>query len=178
MSERSLADRLSGADVETLREMMREAEAYLNAQLTAAIGADQRAYTFAGFGSAAAVVLVGAAYGIASARSPDIPMAILATVVAGFLIAGAMLAIHSARSVDFEYSGNQPGHWVEDVEERKSLQRSLAEQCEHYDLMIGKNTKTISDNSRVFQRSTYIAQIGLGVGAAGFVLWLAARLFC
>jgi hypothetical protein len=43
------------------------------------------------------------------------------------------MAVTSARSVDFEFSGNQPCSWIVDIEAGKALAFALAEQCAHYD---------------------------------------------
>lgn len=84
-----------------LQEVLREAESYLEAQLTSAIAADHRAYTFAGAVSAASVILVGTAYSLVTSQPPNSLLAFTAWAVAVSLFVAAWMAIISARSVSF-----------------------------------------------------------------------------
>lgn len=167
MSERPLSEQLSRADLSTLQEMMRLAEVHLEAQRQTAIAADQRAYTFAGFSSATATILVGAAYALGSQTE----LGKVATVVAFFLVAACGIAIWSARSVGFEFAGSQPGVWLEDIKSRTSLERSLAEQLEHYDGMIAANRRVMDSNSRYFSAATLLGFGAVVYGACAFARW-------
>jgi len=53
----SLSSRLEKADEDTLKEILREAESRLDAQLTMALASDMRAITFLGFMLAAVAVI-------------------------------------------------------------------------------------------------------------------------
>jgi hypothetical protein len=168
MSDRPLAERLQIAEPAMLQEILREAEAYLAAQMAAGTAADQRAYTFAGMMLAISAALVGASYSLAQANPW---VSILAIVLASILTVSVGFAFHSARAVDFEFAGNQPSHWVDDVEAGISLLHALAEQCEHYDVMIRANTKTLRDNARWFERAV---RLSYGVGVVGAVAFFLA----
>ncbi len=171
MSDKPLAERLQAADKDTLHEIMRETEAYLSAQLTAAIGADQRAYTFAGMITAATVLLVGAAYALRTGELQHLWLSNLALLVATALFVSAWMAVISARSVDFEFPGNQACNWIDEIEEGKSLLHSLAEQCAHYDGMATTNTGTMTRNSSIFNWAVNIALGSVGLGGLAFVWW-------
>lgn len=175
MTDIPLSKRLAVAKIETLNEIMREAEAYLNSQWSAAVAADQRAYTFSGFCSAAAVVLVGGSYSLVTAARPDILMATVSALVAATLLWAAWQAVRSAGPIGFEYVGNQPSNWADDVEAGMTLTAALAEQCQHYDEMITENTTVLRENARKFQTGSQTALIGLIFGAATFSVWLASK---
>lgn len=176
MIEIPLAERLQVADSETLQEILRESEVYLSAQLSAAIAADERAYTFAGTITAASVLLIGGSYALATASKPSMLLVYISIAVAAALFVAAWMAVMSARSVDFEFAGNQASKWVEDIESQKPFLHSLAEQCEHYDGMATSNRKTMADNSRLFNRAVNVALGGVGCGGLGFMWWLASHL--
>lgn len=176
MSNLPLAQRLQTADSDTLKELMRETEAYLDAQLSSAIAADQRAYTFAGTVTAASVLLVGAAYALATAPEPNKWLAYLSMAVASCLFIAAWMAVMSARSVDFEFCGNQPSSWIADIEAGTPLLHALAEQCAHYDEMATANRNTMNTNSWLFNWAVNVALGGVGVGGLAFMFWAWATL--
>lgn len=172
MDSESLASKLQPANEDTLKEILRQAEAHLDTQLTAAIAADQRAYTFAGLATAAAIVLIGGAYSLATTPVPNALLASVATVVAATLVGCAWSAVHSARSIDFGYSGSQPANWDEDIACSKPLAHSLAEKCEHYNELIDQNREAMSANSSLFNKSTELALKALFLGGVAFTAWL------
>ncbi len=172
MAQKPLSRSLKNLAIPMLTEIRREAELYLSAQLTAAIAADQRAYAFAGTVTAGAVVLVGASYATATSTPPSVFLSVTATLVAGALFVSALVAVLSARSIDFEFCGNQPKNWSEDAEKKISFKVAIAEQCEHYDEMIACNSIVMQKNSQFFNRAVYIALVGLGMGGVAFLFWL------
>lgn len=130
--------------------------------------ADQRAYTFAGMMLAISAALVGASYTLAQANPW---VSVLAIFLAFTLATSVGFAFYSARAVDFEFAGNQPGHWAEDVAAGVSLPHALAEQCAHYDEMIQSNTRTLRDNARWF---SWAVRLSYGAGIAGGLTFLIA----
>jgi hypothetical protein len=92
--------------------------------------------------------------------------------VAVALFVASWIAVVSARSVDFDFSGSRPGKWGPDILERKAFTVSLAEQCEHYDTQITTNRKTMDSNSTMFNRATNIALGGVGAGAIAYLYWV------
>ena len=172
MPDLSLADRLKSADTATLQEILREAEVHLSAQLSAAVAADQRAYTFAGTVTAASVLLVSAAYVLMTGDVSNKILGWSSVGVAVSLFAASWMAVISARSVDFEFAGNQPGNWADDIDGGKPFNQALAEQCAHYDLMIISNRRTMEGNSRLFNRAVNAALTAVGVGGLVLVAWI------
>lgn len=176
MVDAPLSERLKSAEASTLSEILREAEVHLAAQLTSAIAADQRAYTFAGTVTAASVLLIGAAYALVTAPKPNIMLAYLTVGVAVCLFISAWLAVMSARSVEFAFAGNQPCQWIEDIESGKTLIHALAEQCAHYDEMVTANRTTMDGNGQLFNWAVNIALGGVGLGGIYFLWWMAKTL--
>ncbi|TGR33015.1 MULTISPECIES: hypothetical protein [unclassified Mesorhizobium] len=172
MTDDSLALKLRPASEDTLTELIRQAEAHLDTQLTAAIAADQRAYTFAGLAAASGIVLIGGAYNLATSSQPNILLASVATAVAATLVGCAWSAVHSARSIEFGYSGSQPSDWDEDVACSKPWAHSLAEKCEHYNDLINANRRAMNANSQLFNSATELALKSLLLGGVAFTAWL------
>ena len=176
MTKSSLADQLESTDMETLREIIRNSESYLSAQLTSAIAADQRALAMSGYLSAAVVVLVGGAAGLALASEPNYLLSAVTFCTAAILFLALNLAIKSARPSNFEFPGNIASSWSQDIAEGKPLSRSLAEQCEHYDGMALANNELMQKNAKSLGYATRTAFYGLCAGGLGFgavVFWFA-----
>ncbi|RWE84211.1 MAG: hypothetical protein EOS63_03565 [Mesorhizobium sp.] len=172
-----LSNQLRLADTSMLQEILREAEAYLGAQLTSAIAADQRAYTFSGTVGAVSILLVGASYTLATLAVPNSLLSLTSLLAAGALFVAAWMAVMSASSIDFEFSGNQPGHWGDDIERGIEMRDALAEQCDHYESMITANTAAMAKNASLFNSAVNIALAAIGIGGLLFSYWLARHLF-
>ncbi len=176
MDDPDIASSLAGADQETLEEILREAEAFLGAQLSAAIAADQRALTFSGFLAASIVVLVGATATFALA-SPSREVFAMASMIVAMAFTGSLyFAIRSAMPARFEFAGNLPGSWVADVLEKKTLVTSLAEQCANYDEKINDNANDMEENALLMRDAVEIAFGATVVGSLLFLYGLAAVL--
>ncbi|MCJ2023382.1 hypothetical protein [Methylobacterium sp. J-067] len=138
-----LADRLAEAKIDTLKEIIRNAESFLSGQLTSGLASNQRALTLTSVLAAATVVLGGATATLLVGATPNPPLAaICGLVTAGFLVSMG-LAISAAKPADWYLAGNTPASWVEDVELGKILERSLAEQASWYADMIADNHATM-----------------------------------
>ncbi|WP_287202136.1 hypothetical protein, partial [Mesorhizobium sp.] len=99
-------------------------------------------------------------------------LAFSAWFVAVSLFVAAWMAVMSARSVSFEFVGNQPSNWATDIENGKSFAHAIAEQCAHYDGMIAQNTLLMDRNSKVFNGAVNLALVGIGAGGIAFLLWI------
>ncbi|AZO04338.1 hypothetical protein [Mesorhizobium sp. M2A.F.Ca.ET.043.02.1.1] len=173
MTNAASSNPLSAADSVTLTEILRQAELHLQAQLSAAIAADQRAYTFAGLNVATSVLLMGGSYSLATQQhDPNLFIGAVAFFVAVGLFVAAWVAVMSARSVDFEFAGSQPGVWSQDLADRKPLQVSLAEQCQNYDDAIAANRATMANNSWMFNAAVNVALGSVGLGAISYLYWV------
>jgi hypothetical protein len=152
---KTLAATLAKAkDVAVLRESIRLAEAFLGAQLQAALAADSRAMTLAAVLAAIIGGFLGGTATIVAAAEIKLGwhlVSILAFTV--FLAVALALAVHAARPTFFDYPGNNPKFFIDDVERDKSLTIILAEQAAFYALNIDRNNDCIDQNHRSLRRS-------------------------
>ena len=156
------------ANAEMLAEVIRQAEARLDAQLTAALGADQRAMTFAGLLLAGVGALLGGAFGMSSTThilGPVIAVALIMTVAFA-------LAVWSAQPTAWEYVGNVPSEWLADIASNKPLHQGRAEMAEYYDQMIATNEAAIGRAARLMKWSIRTAMLGLIIGILGAAIFL------
>lgn len=154
----------ASATDDVLDEIVRQAEARLDAQLTSAIAADQRAMTFAGLLFAGAAAL--GAFAPSSAANSDSIALLLVGI--GLAIGGAF-ATASARPAAWEYVGNVPSGWLGDIQSGKSLKDSKAEMAAFYDEMIAVNETSIGSAGRFMRTAMRIAFVSVGGGVL-FVL--------
>lgn len=104
---------LMRADLKMLAEIVREAESFIAAQLQSGIAADQSAVTFAGvLAAGTAALLAGQLALFDQGASAAIWVLGLVIVAFGVAIIHAFLA---CRPVDFNYPGNNPKFWKEDI---------------------------------------------------------------
>lgn len=163
MAQKDIAGVLKTAEASVLNEILREAEARLGAQLSAAIAADQRAMTFLGFLLTLVAFLVGASIAAATANTPAPSIAILAAFgAAGFMVAG-LFAYGATRPIDFEFVGNDPESWLTDVKEKTSLHDALAEQSAHYDGMLKANRAAMAASSKALRTASIVAGLTVAV---------------
>jgi hypothetical protein len=144
-----------------LEEIIREAEARLEAQLTAAVAADQRAMTFAGLMLAAAGAMIGAALG----ASPDGPLTASVFVTALGLFISAVLAVLAARPVVWNFVGNTPASWLKGLNEDTSLKVSLAQMADFY-------AEMIEENETAFSGAAFWIRLSMGSALASLLLGL------
>ncbi|WP_426313842.1 hypothetical protein ACN9MF_20220 [Methylobacterium fujisawaense] len=166
-----LADRLAGAQIDTLKEVVRNAESFLGGQLTSGLASNQRAMTLTSVLAAATIVLGGAAASLLVGATPNPPLGLICAVVASGFLAAMALAISAAKPADWYLSGNTPAGWVEDVEASKPLERSLAEQAAWYADMISDNHSTMEAADRKIIAALRLAWASLVAGALMCVLF-------
>lgn len=167
---------LSKSTPETTREIVREAEIYLQGQLTLATSADQRASVMASvFTAAGAAIVAGLITLFSSKTATDFGPVFAGGVVAATLfLAGAGLCVWATLPVAFDLPGNQPEAWEEDVKAGKPLDDSLAEQAEHYQGKIEDNRKALKRNAGRFR---WGAIFGIAAPFIGFLIWLFATFY-
>ncbi len=143
-----LKEILKHADSKTLTEIIRQAEAYLNAQLQAGIAADQRAVTFASVVGAVAAVLLGGF--LAAAYSDAGPSNLGYVVFPGIigLTVSMGLATWASRPTNWGYAGSNPKHWKEDVVNNVGRDAALAGQAKMYAECIAENKHVLEVNSK------------------------------
>ncbi|WP_038382728.1 hypothetical protein [Bradyrhizobium elkanii] len=163
---RKLAEAFKTADMETLKEIMREAESFLAAQLTAGLASDQRAINTAVYLAAILAAVVGGTATLISVHAP-LGWHLLGV---GWLVACLTFAlVHAARAArptPFNYPGNNPAKWEPDVREQRPLRDSLAGQAAIYAQGIRSNVDCLND-AHSYMKLALTAGV---VGVLGFAL--------
>ena len=170
----SIAKALSDADESTLREIIREAESYLAAQLQAALAADLRAMTLAAVLAAVLAFLAGATATIVAAEKLSLGAHVFSVLALCFgLLNSLFAAVHAARPSAFGYAGNDPEYWIVDVEEKRTLISSLAGQAALYSRDIKENAKVLEENHRCIKTALkwVVITIILGAGTELVILF-------
>lgn len=138
-------------DEAILREIIREGEAKLSAQLSVAAAADQRGLTILGFQVTALVAVSGGVIALASATKPDKPIIAIAAVLSLGLLIAICFAHASIFPKHFCFPGNSPKNWFASdwhtphlTEKSAGIRQAMVEQC--YCLYTG-----IRDNEKVME---------------------------
>jgi len=167
-----LSEVLATAHESLTEEIIRQAECYLDCQMITAIAADQRATSFAAVMAGAIALLSGGAGAVLSATDESALM-FLGFVPCVILFAFAMLrAFAAAEPCDFEYRGNDPKGWVNDIKLGKTRALSLAEQAAHFSVSIAKNSKVMDESMAAMKQAMKFPKYG--VWSAGIAAVLAA----
>jgi hypothetical protein len=169
----ALKESLSKADDNTLREVIREGESFLAAQLQSGLASDMRSITLA---AVLAAVIAGLIAGLATLVASPIVVgyhiypAIFLLIA---LIVSFSLAIHAARPTTFDYAGSNPKHWKSDIDKGLMLKDSLAGQAALYAESIADNGAVLAENCRYLRMSLVVLFFGVTLSAAAqFVLVL------
>lgn len=165
----------SKANLDTLKEIIRSAEAYLDAQLRLATSADQRAATMASaFTLAGTAIVAGLITLVSSERAASnshiyIPVYVGGGLAAIMFLIGAVICVLSTMPADFWVMGNEPGNWHDDIVNGDKLECMLGDQANHYQHNIESNAASLKDNAKAFKRG---AIIGIAAPFAGALVWL------
>jgi hypothetical protein len=122
--------------------------------------------TFAGLLMAALAALIGIAFGAGDTSTVRVG----SVVVAIGLLGATALAFWSAKPTQWEYVGNEPGQWLEDIESQDQLHDGMAAMAEFYDEMIKANEAAIASAAWKMTASMAVAFAFLTVGVLGAVL--------
>src|SRR5262249_48058342 len=121
----------SNPDGEIIKEIVREAEAYLDGQVTLATSADQRASVMASVFAAAGTAIAAALMTVAAQQHDNDYTPIFAGggAAAGMFILGAVFCVMATMPSDFHLPGSQPTNWKHDLAKNTPLSQALAEQA-------------------------------------------------
>lgn len=143
--------RFQDFDIDVLKEIVREGEAKLAAQLQVATAADQRALTILGFQVTALIAVAGGIFALVLNNKPDKSIIAVASILALGLLISIFYSHASVFPKSFCFPGNSPKNWfVEDWhtsfrdEQAADLKSAMAEQC--YCLYTG-----IRDNDKIME---------------------------
>jgi hypothetical protein len=148
-----IAATLQGADEPTLKEIMREAESFLEAQLKAALAADQRAMSVVTMSSAITAILIAGTVSFISAKVTIWPHVLAIFPIFIGLFTAMFSGLSAAKPVTFCYTGNNPKFWVPDIAAHKILSASLAGQAALYAKGISQNKTVLEENHQHVRRA-------------------------
>ncbi|PJK29957.1 hypothetical protein [Minwuia thermotolerans] len=163
----------SAASAEILREIIRQAEIKLQAQLQAALAADSRALGVAAAMATIAALLMGGAAAVFQSATAPAALAWIGVWVAGILLFAGTLAVVSARAIGFDFPGSEPSAWEDDIGNASTLKQSLGDMADHYDTMIADNARRMKRAGWIFNASLIAAGLDLAGGIVCVVRLLA-----
>ena len=172
MSAANAVEILAKSELKILREIIRQAESYLDSQLRTALASDQRATAFVTALSSAITVLMGATATLVISGSKYQVLSLPLVPLIVYLFSALWFATQTCKPDKFEYCGNSPDNWLEDVEANKPIERCLAEQAVHYAEMISSNDKVLSRCSDDLRKALKLLFGGLVCSGAAMVLAL------
>jgi hypothetical protein len=172
--EITLSNEYTTDDLDLLKEIVALSEKRLEAQLSAALAADQRALVFAGFLVTSIIALLGGGTALLLKAPADLFLGWTALVTAAVLAASLGLTVFSARPVTWAYPGTSPEIWKGDIAGKKGEAARLAERAADCENKIVENERHMSTNGRRLSRALALTAISLCIGGALF----AACLFC
>lgn len=162
----------STANKEILERVVEEGESYLRGQLTLATSADQRAAALAAVFTAAATALIAGILALTTTSPPHLrdhfPIYIGGGIASLCFLIAAGFCIAAVFPTNFFLPGNQPENWHGDIEAKKAIEVSLAEETQHIQGKIEFNRACIARNATRFKRG---AILGIAAPLAGLLFW-------
>lgn len=170
-------DSLAHLEDAVLREVVREAERRLDAQLATATAADQRATAWAAILVTAAVAITGASAALL-VNGKNLLLAAVGIVVAALLGISLMRAIDVFRPKDWHFPGNSPRNWVPELWQCHgtgqpcNLRQATIEQAASLDEQIEDNAEAAkwAGEQLKFSMDLALWAVALGVVAVGMIL--------
>ncbi|WP_187267105.1 hypothetical protein, partial [Escherichia coli] len=123
-------------------------------------------------------VIGGASVTALASQAPTVPFAwIGVAVVTGFL-ASMFLANKAAMPDAFDYVGNTPDNWVDDIKERKSVPWAKAESLADSARCIERNRVVLVRSAKLITRAMRLAWASLATGGAAAVALAVGQRLC
>lgn len=149
------------------RQILTQAETYLQAQLQSALAADSRATAMAALFVTLALAASGGGLGYWNESGSLSPL--LGGLSAGALLtAAAGSAAWAARPINFFFPGNVPDSWMDC--RGNDLAAMLGYEAENYGEHIKANDNALGENQRALRRSYGFAIAAPVVGAVAWLL--------
>lgn len=173
-SEVSKSEGWDGVSEPMARQILSQAETYLQAQLQTALAADSRATTMAGLFVTLALAALGGGLGYWDKAGASSPL-IAGLIAGGLFTAAAGHAAWAARPIDFYFPGNVPDGWMDC--RHAALAPMLGYEAENYGAHINANDIALGANQKALRRSYAFAIAAPLLGAIGWFLPLICS-FC
>lgn len=161
----TIRDALRDAPIEAVREVQRQAEAFLDGTVQMALAADQRATTMAGICGAGAIALAAAVAGLLSAANVNLPLISGAAVTATLLYLASLIFAKSAAPVYFHVRGYQPKKLGPSC---TNLTWALIHTTEDFQSRIEFNKDVLERSARSFKWASFVAVAALPCGLIAF----------
>ena len=168
MDQRNL-DSLRELDDDVLREVVREAEKLLDAQLVTANASDQRAMAWAALLVTAAIAVTGGSAALL-VGGKNLALAVVGVVVAGILGIAIMKAINVVRPADWHFPGNRPSNWLpenwqcHDAGTACDIRQASLEQAAALEEQVQDNAGAAATSGKELRASMAWALFGVVVG--------------
>ena len=170
-------DSLKELDDSVLKEVIREGERMLDAQLATANASDQRAMAWAAFLASGAVAITGGSAALL-VTGKSLVVAAVGVLVAFIFGIAILKAIDVVRPKDWHFPGNRPGNWIpaswqcHGSGETCDLRQAMLEQAAALDEQICDNAEAASHSGRQLALSMDLAlfAVALGALAIGFLV--------
>lgn len=157
------------SDQDMLLEIQAAAERRLDAQLTAALAADQRALIFAGLLGVAAAAFTSAAVTMLVDAQSNLFFQALAVCASLGMILAMGLAVFAARPTKWSYPGGLPESWTQDIAQNKNKLIRLQELIEDYNDRILFNEGVMQYNAKFLSASGTVAVVTTSFCLIGLV---------
>lgn len=168
---------------ELQREAIREGEVRLQAQLSIATAADQRALTWGGILVAAATGALGGGLALISKDRPDYALGLFALFFAAAMTMSAWAALSTVQPTKFCLPGNLPINWLPAEwgcvgTDGNKMRQARIEQAEQMSRHIKENAENARSRAMKMAKSFTLARRAIwtsGLLLLGTLLWRAAE---
>jgi hypothetical protein len=170
-------NRLRQLDSKVLAEVIREGEARIVAQFTAATAADQRALTWAGFVITITTATAGGSVTLVLSGK-FLPLAVIGALFSALLSISAFLAVRTVRPKKFALPGNLPENWLPEEWEPDcpiDMKQARIEQARCLNNQIDDNARWAAETAKQLSESMGLALVAVILASAyslGFVLFV------
>ena len=172
---------LADLDETILKEVVREAERRIDAQLATANAADQRASGWVALLVTVASAVIGGSAALITSGKHYV-LAIIGVLVAGGFARAILLAIDVLRPKEWHFPGNLPENWIPEQWQcfvsgaHCDLKQAMLEQCATLNEQIKSNAIDATKGGREVARSMdwALVCVGLGAVAVGIIALVAA----
>lgn len=158
-------------------EALREGEVQLQAQLSVATAADQRALTWGGLLLTGASASLGGAFAMLFKNAPDMGLIQLALLFAAALFVAAWLAISTVAPKLFCMPGNNPGSWLPENwdctgDAKSKIRQARRDQAAQLDKFIRENADSAKARAKRMHWSFGISFFAVFAAWVCFLLYL------
>ncbi|GGC15341.1 hypothetical protein GCM10011494_37730 [Novosphingobium endophyticum] len=180
MEKRNL-DSLQTLDDDVLREVVREGEKLLDAQLMTANAADQRAMAWAALLVTGAIAVIGGSAALL-VSGKHLALAVVGIVVAAIMGVAISKATNVVRPADWHFPGNRPGNWLPEHWQCHGLgiqcdmHQAMLEQAASLEEQICDNAAASAESGKELRSSMSWALFAviIGVVAVGMLILMQA----